>query len=245
MFIVKEINVTKIKAVLFDLDGTLLPMDQDVFVGDYFKRLAAHFVQYGYDPQILIKNVWKGTMNVIKNDGQKTNEKAFWEFFVQTYGEKVLDDIVHFDEFYRDEFDKVQAVCGYTPKAEALISKLKEKVTLILATNPIFPAVATHKRIRWAGLDVNDFSLVTTYENISYCKPNPQYYIDILNRFTLKPEECIMVGNDVGDDMVAKDLGMEVFLLTDCLINKSKTSITQYPNGSFDDLERFLLTKIG
>ena len=237
--------MTNTKAVLFDLDGTLLPMDQDVFVGDYFKRLAEHFVQYGYDPQSLIKNVWKGTMNVINNDGQKTNEKAFWEFFVQTYGEKVLDDIVHFDEFYANEFDKVQSVCGYTSKASELISKLKSKnVTLILATNPIFPAVATHKRMRWAGLDVNDFALVTTYENISYCKPNPKYYIDILNRFSLKPEECIMVGNDVGDDMVARDIGMKVFLLTDCLINKQDADISQYPNGSFDDLEGFLLSQI-
>ncbi|MBE5818637.1 MAG: HAD family hydrolase [Clostridiales bacterium] len=238
--------MTKIKAVFFDLDGTLLPMDQDVFVGDYFNRLGIHFMQYGYDPQILIKNVLKGTMNVIKNDGEKTNEKVFWEFFVQTYGEKMLDDVVHFDEFYANEFDKVQAVCGYTPKASELITTLKQKnIMLILATNPIFPAIATHKRIRWAGLDANDFSLITTYENTSYCKPNPRYYVDILDRFSLKPEECVMVGNDVGDDMVAKDIGMEVFLLTDCLINKNETDITIYPNGTFDDLERFLLAKIG
>ena len=30
-----------IKAILFDLDGTLLPMDQNVFTKDYFGRLAA------------------------------------------------------------------------------------------------------------------------------------------------------------------------------------------------------------
>ena len=29
-----------IKAVLFDLDGTLLPMDQDIFVKSYFGLLA-------------------------------------------------------------------------------------------------------------------------------------------------------------------------------------------------------------
>ena len=237
--------MSKIKAVLFDLDGTLLPMDQDLFTGDYLKRLAAKFIHHGYDPEALVKNIWKGTYSVIMNDGTTTNETVFWKYFSTVYGEKVLDDIVYFDEFYEQEFDKVQAVCGFTPKANELISKLKQTgTTLILATNPIFPAIATHKRIKWAGLNKDDFALVTTYENINYCKPNPKYYLELLSRFSLKPEECIMVGNDVGDDMVARELGIEVFLLTDCLINKADADISQYPNGSFDELERFIFDKL-
>ena len=49
-----------------------------------------------------------------------------------------------------------------------------------------------------------------------------------------------MVGNDVGDDMVAEDLGMKVFLLTDCLINKTNKNISDYNNGSFEKLLRFI-----
>ena len=45
-----------------------------------------------------------------------------------------------------------------------------------------------------------------------------------------------MVGNDVSDDMVARELGMKVFLLTDCLINKEDADISEYPNGSFEEL---------
>ena len=40
-----------IKTVLFDLDGTLLPMDQDNFVKAYFKNLAIKLAPHGYDPQ--------------------------------------------------------------------------------------------------------------------------------------------------------------------------------------------------
>ena len=43
-----------IKVVLFDLDGTLLPMDQDVFVKTYFKGIAAKLAPYGYEPKALI-----------------------------------------------------------------------------------------------------------------------------------------------------------------------------------------------
>jgi hypothetical protein len=49
-----------------------------------------------------------------------------------------------------------------------------------------------------------------------------------------------MVGNDVTEDMVAKTLGMEVFLVTDCLINKENQDISQYPNGSFPQLLQWL-----
>ena len=66
------------------------------------------------------------------------------------------------------------------------------------------------------------------------------YYREILEKLSLKPEECLMVGNDVGEDMVTEQLGMKTFLLTDCLINKASVDISQYPNGSFVDLQEFL-----
>ncbi|MBO4954530.1 MAG: HAD family hydrolase, partial [Clostridia bacterium] len=81
-----------IKTVLFDLDGTLLPMDQDVFIGAYFKGLATFLAPHGYDPKALIDAVWAGTKAMIKNDGTKTNEKAFWQVFTSIFGEEALND---------------------------------------------------------------------------------------------------------------------------------------------------------
>ena len=107
---------------------------------------------------------------------------------------------------------------------------------MALATNPIFPAVATESRIRWAGLQPEDFELYTTYENSRYCKPNLNYYRDIVEQLDLTPEECLMVGNDVAEDMVVRELGMNVFLLTDCLINSAQKDISVYPNGGFPEL---------
>ena len=231
-----------IKAVLFDLDGTLLPMDQDIFVKAYFKGLATKLAPHGYDPDQLIKGVWAGTEAMIRNDGQKTNEEAFWELFAGLFGAQVREDEVHFDAYYHEGFQKVKEVCGFAPKAAEVVHMLREKgIRVALATNPIFPAIATESRIRWAGLEPEDFEIYTTYENCSYCKPNLAYYKEILNRMKLAPEDCLMVGNDVGDDMVTKELGMKVFLLTDCLINKTEEDISMYPNGDFDALARFLL----
>ena len=232
-----------ISTVLFDLDGTLLPMDQDVFVKDYFGRIAAKVAPAGYAPNELIDTIWRGTAAMVKNDGGKTNEEAFWDYAVSVYGDKILRDKYLFDEFYEMEFDKIKAVCGYDPAAAEIVHSLKQRgFRVALATNPIFPAKATQWRMQWAGLRPEDFALYTTYENSSHSKPNPDYYRDVLARLNAKPEECLMVGNDVGEDMIAGKLGMQVFLLTDCMINKANADISVYPHGSFDDLKNFLNT---
>lgn len=231
----------KPKMILFDLDGTLLPMDQDVFVKAYFGAIAKKLAPRGYEPQKLVQSIWIGTKAMIKNDGSKKNEQAFWDTFAGIYGEQVRDEIVYFDEFYVQNFDDVQASCGFNAETVKTVRTLKEAgYRLALATNPIFPSIATEKRMRWAGLDKSDFELYTTYENSRYCKPNLKYYEDILTALDVKAEDCLMVGNDVGEDMIVEKLGMKVFLLTDCLINRENKDLSAYPHGSFVDLLAFV-----
>lgn len=233
----------KIKAVLFDLDGTLVPMDQEEFTRAYFTGISAHLAQYGYEPKKLVDTVWAGTRIMIKNDGSKTNEQAFWEYFSSVYGAKSAKDMPYFEEFYKNKFGEIKKVCGFEERSARIVNSLKEKgFRVVLATNPLFPSIATEQRIRWAGLEPHDFELYTTYENSSYCKPNPEYYKEILSKLGLRAEECLMIGNDVGDDMIAATLGMQTFLLTDCLINRNGEDISKYPNGGFCELFGFIDT---
>ncbi len=235
-----------ITTVLFDLDGTLLPMDQDVFVKAYFKGLAARLMPLGYEPQQLVQSIWAGTAAMVKNDGGCVNEQAFWKTFCGIYGEEAMKDYPVFEAFYAEDFDRVKVSCGFNAAADATVKRLKAKgLRVALATNPIFPAIATEKRMKWAGLDKNDFELYTTYENACRCKPNPGYYKDILAKLGVQPEECLMVGNDVGEDMIAEALGMKVFLLTDCLINKHNVDISRYPQGGFDALNQYIDALVG
>ena len=152
-------------------------------------------------------------------------------------------DIPIFDSFYRNEFIAAKNACETTTAAKDLIHFIQSnKKRLILATNPIFPFVATENRIQWAGLSTEDFELITTYENCHYCKPNPKYYAEILGKTGLKPEECLMVGNNADEDMIAETLGMKVFLLTDCLINENNADVSMYPQGGFEELKAFITT---
>ena len=232
-----------ITTVLFDLDGTLLPMDQDVFIKTYFGALAKRLAPHGSDPEQLVKAVWKGTGVMMGNDGSKTNEEAFWDFFAGIYGEKSREDIVYFDEFYRTDFSLARQVCGFNPLAAEIVRGLKARgVRVALATNPLFPEIATRQRAEWAGVSLDDFEVYTTYESCRYSKPRLEYYKGVLASMNVTPEECLMVGNDVEDDMVVEQLGMKVFLLTDTLINKSGEDISRFPNGDFNALNEYLDT---
>ena len=230
-----------VKTIMFDLDGTLLPMDQDVFIKEYFTGLAVKLAPYGYEPKKLMDAIYKGVAAMVANDGSCKNEEAFWRLFTSIYGEQAKQHEPVFLDFYKNEFQLVKNCCGFNKQAKEIVELCRAKgLQVVLATKPLFPSVATESRMRWAGLDKTDFDYFTVYENSSYCKPNPEYYIEIMHNIGAQPHECAMVGNDVAEDMIAKDLGMQVFLLTDDLINKENADISVYPNGSFEQLKSWI-----
>lgn len=231
-----------LKAVLFDLDGTLLPMDQNTFMKDYFGRLIRRIAPLGYPPETFLAAMRAGITAMVKNDGSRPNEAAYWDAFTAVCGQDILNHMSVFEEFYNTEFDEVAAVCGFNPQAAETVHALRQSgVRVVLATNPLFPRIATQMRIRWAGLEPEDFELYTTYEDIGTCKPNPDYYRTVLARTGLTPADCLMVGNDVAEDMMAAGaVGLRGFLLTDCLINTPNADVNGYPHGSFDELNAYL-----
>ncbi len=230
-----------IRAVLFDLDGTLLPMDQDVFVKSYFSELCAFCAPHGYEPEALVRGIWEGMAAMTANDGRATNEEVFRRSFTARFGERSADDFPLFDRFYEGPFGACAASCGYTPRAREVLDMLHaNEVKCVLATNPVFPLSAQKMRMQWAGISPSDFEFVTSYDVSHFAKPNPAYYTEILGRLGLGPDECRMVGNDTDEDMgAANRAGIRGFLLTDCLIDRSGTE-GMYPRGGYDELVRFL-----
>lgn len=229
------------KAVLFDMDGTLLPMDQDIFTREYFAALTKKMSAFGYEPKQLVDAVWKGTAAMVKNDGTRSNFDAFWEALRAIYGERIMSDVAHFDEFYSNEFTALEKFFGFDERAGEVVKRLKDAgLKVVLASNPIFPAVAQIERARMAGVDTDLFDYVTAYENSHYCKPNPDYYREIFSAIGVPAEECLMVGNDVDEDMIARDVGADVFLLTGCVLNRHGKDLNDYPHGDFDSLSAYL-----
>lgn len=231
------------KTILFDLDGTLLPMDIKVFLTNYFAKLTCHFTDID-DPSVIQRKVLASTEVMVRdNRPDKTNQDVFMEdFFVRLEqpAERVLP---LFENFYNQEFAELICCTSPTPLAKEICQELAEKgYRLVLATNPIFPDVATSHRMRWAGIDNIPWEMVTTYEHCHYCKPNPNYYKEILERIGAKPAETLMVGNDTLEDLVAKKLGIKTYLVTNNLIDHGKSSYDADFEGRLEDFLNYAKT---
>ncbi len=230
-----------IKAILFDLDGTLLPISQEVFTKHYFTALAGKLQTVGYEPQKFLKTLNFGVRAMLYNNGTVSNEEVFWHIFTSEYGKVSRQSEKIFEEFYENEFRKLKIYSKENPDSRKVLDLChKKKFKTVLATNPVFPEVAVKERLSWNGMALSDFEFVTTYTNSRFCKPEQGYYLDIAEMLGVEPRECLMVGNDVSDDMPAKDTGMSVFLLTDCLLNAEPKDLERYPSGGFAELIKFI-----
>ena len=229
----------KRQAILFDLDGTLLPMDLDRFVEGYFGFLAKRFSEY--EPKAFIAAVWKGTKAMMTNDGSMTNEQRFWSVFSGAMGPDVLGREEDFVDFYATDFHKAKVFTGENPLAKQMIDLAHERAeTVILATNPMFPPCGVASRLSWIGLSPADFDYITTYDNCSYCKPSAAYYRQICEWLSLEPENCLMVGNDLQEDGVgASQIGMPVHIVTDSLITHG-LNLSEWNHSTFAELDQYI-----
>ena len=215
-----------IKNILFDLDGTLLNMDQDKFLELYMLSLYNYSKEEYKDVYELINLIKKGVYLMVNNNGNLTNEEVFYNHFKSLHKDKTDYLLKKYEEYYNSDFIITKESTSLKKVAPLLIKELKEKgYNLILATNPIFPRIATLNRIKWAGLDPNDFMYISTYENSHYSKPNIKYYEEILNKLNLNKEECLMIGNDTSEDYVITNLDIPCIILKENLINKNNLDL--------------------
>jgi len=204
-----------LKAVLFDLDNTLIRFDEREFFEAYIPRISTVFSDL-MPPETLITKLLLSTQMLMNNNGQMPNAEYFMSSFSQGY-EGYREEIwKRFIRFYETEFDEFQALVSVTPGVREAFVKLKEMgVKLVIASNPIWPQIIQMKRLAWAGLGDWNFELVTSIENMSYCKPHIEYYMEVCKKINEKPGGCLMVGNDPVNDLVVAKIGMKTFLVTD------------------------------
>lgn len=227
------------KVILFDLDGTLLPMNTEKFVEGYLKILSSKVVDY-IDPEFFVKALWKGTHAMIANlDPTKTNEEVFKEEFLAftELNEREIWPIL--DNFYTHTFPTLSYLSEHTPWAKRVVEEALERGFRVgIATNPVFPRQAIEHRINWAGIDHIPFEVVTVYEDSYFTKPHKEYYQMIANRLEVEPEECIMVGNDVQEDISSSQIGMKTYLVEGFVMNRGEPLYQPNETGSLEDLYR-------
>ena len=228
------------KTILFDLDGTLLPMDVQKFMFQYKISLEKHFSTLHSEAN-LFEKVMSSVKHVVKDQGPLTNDIKFFDHFFRDLKVSKDNYLEHFDLFYKTNFEEVKTSTSSSETMIEAIKILKSKgYDLMILTNPIFPMVANQKRIQWAGLDINDFKYVSSFEKNTACKPFLKFYEEVLEINALNSDEVLMVGNDAQEDLVVQKLGIKTFLINNHLINREASlPYTDY-SGSYDDFKSFV-----
>lgn len=231
----------KYQAILFDLDGTLLPMNLENFAKHYFGALSQVLAPFGVPAEALVKAIWGGTKAMMKNDGSRLNVDVFWDTFTALTGVARAEAEPLCDSFYSQGFHAARAATQPNALAVQAVRAAREKAEkVVLATNPLFPMQGQETRLSWLGLRPEDFDLVTCYSTDRFCKPNPAYFADVCRRIGVEPGRCLMIGNDDREDMYcARAAGMDAYLVTDCRIPQADAP-WEGPSGTFAEMLEML-----
>jgi len=201
-----------IKAVLFDLDGTLLGNNLDVFLPRYFQAISAHVASM-VPPKQFIAHLMRATQIMVANDGRATNQEVFASAFYPLIGRPREEMEPVFTDFYLHAYPALRQHTQCLPEARQAVQAAFERgLDVVIATNPLFPDLAIRQRLEWAGVGDFPYRLVTSYENSRACKPNPLYYRQILESIDREPASALVVGNESGD-MVSAQIGCQTFLV--------------------------------
>jgi HAD superfamily hydrolase (TIGR01662 family) len=201
------------RSVLLDLDDTLLDNNMERFLPPYFAALGRRMARFA-SPDKLTTMVLAATRAMLGNqDPDVTNQQAFDASFFPSLGypESEVRPVIH--TFYEDDFPALKRYTRRILEARLLVRTLVERgYDLVIATNPMFPRRAIEHRLSWAGVFDFPFKLITTYENSHFCKPNPRYYQEILDKLACPPSQAMMVGDDFGNDIdPAAQVGMHTY----------------------------------
>jgi FMN phosphatase YigB (HAD superfamily) len=209
-----------IKTFIFDLDGTLLTMDTDLFMNIYFGEMTKHF-SGTIGGQFLIDAILASTKTTVMNTEHVTNEEVFWsDFNVRMANHKDIFSN-QIENYYNTGYLNTKKATKINENMTMAVKLLKDKgYDVVIATNPLFPRKAILDRVKWAGFEPEDFRYITSFEKNHYCKPHLEFYKEVLSEIGRQAHECIMVGNDAQEDMVISTLGVKTWLVEDCLINR-------------------------
>ncbi len=199
------------KAFLFDLDGTLLLSDEDVFYGNYFKLVSSEFPEF--DPNEFVRAINEIIKEMTVEDDAMDNYHKFMEKIGLRFKKDPSEFEKRFVDFYTGKFKLLKSL---TLPNHDLIEKMRNLDGIkVLATNPLFPEIAIKERMNWAGLREDEFDLITYMENSHYLKPNPKYFMEIASKIKVDPVNCTMIGNDLVLDGACQKVGMKFVLIGD------------------------------
>ena len=232
----------RIEALLLDLDGTLLDIEVSFFLNTMVESMIDHFQDLL--PPDLFREGLVGGIDEIMADPRpegETNEEGFYRAFQRITGLKAEVASRVFSTYYEQIFPRFERFGSRIEGARKLIDMAARKgYRLALATNPIFPRASVIERMRWANLLPDQFEVITDMETTRSCKPQRTYFEDLSTALGVPPDRCLMVGNDVEQDLAAGHVGMKTYLVDGRIIHRGSGQVFSDWQGDLESLGRLL-----
>lgn len=189
--------------IFLDYDGTIIENVESEFLKVYFSLFSK---KAGMDFETVLNLVMSSVEEVIKNpDSTKNLYEKFTDAISKKSTKSKEEWIKIFNDFYAHDFDELQSIVKPNEPLIKLIKLTKKK--LIFASNPLFPQIATYKRIKFTGLEPEIFCYIAHMENSTYAKPNPLFFKEIIEKLHLPASRCVMIG-DTEFDMACENVGI-------------------------------------
>lgn len=193
-----------IKAVLLDLDNTLLSNPDRQFAIAFMKAFDDHF-----KAQLGIDNLAQTFRKGIQLSGQsretiQTNTDVMLQLLSDETGATTEQVQNIWQSFYETAYLGLRQYTAPIENNISLIeSLLQQNIAVAIATNPIYPKIAIYERLKWAGLAsyIEHFTFITHSNNMHYAKPHPAYYAEVIARIGIEPDEALMIGDSIGNDI--------------------------------------------
>ena len=225
-----------LRAVLFDLDGTLLDNEMDIFITHFLRRFAPHLA-HRVPPEKFVPAWMHALQAMLHNtDAALTNQEVFDLNFYPRI-DALRDELQPaVQAFYATSYRSLRSLVHPRPGAHETVEALLDAgLKIAIATNPIFPQVAVEQRLEWAGIGDLPLALVTSSENMHAAKPSLHYYLEILERIDCEPSECLMIGDDfINDIQPANRLGLRTYW-----VNTSTTTPPNFDPRARGELHQF------
>lgn len=248
------IDLSGITTLLFDIDNTLLLFDDHEFMRIYVELIHKYFRREEPNLKKFMSIFLTSTNKMThKNPSNLDNLTKFGVDFESRIGLSKSEIITRFQQFYRTDFIKVCQIMKLHPIAMELLKLASTYFHLVAATNPLFPRIANETRFSQTGLDAFPWVEITSAEDYHYAKPHIEFYEELLDRIDKSPTECMIIGDDPINDMVAGRLGIKTFLVktdgrafADIIITDPKYENIDAPEdyaGTLEDLIRSIQLK--
>lgn len=203
----------EIDTLLFDLDGTLVRMNRSWIEAALMLKAMLRFVDI-IPPWRLPGAFWRALIFSKRHQSTQVN----FSVFLETFAKRAHCDVAEAERRFRMVVDhdlpKMARYFSPVPQARETILLARELgYRIVIATNPSIPHKTVTLRLEWAGLGDMIFDFVTSAENMTRCKPNPDFYHELLRKLGLPGRRCLMIGDDVIKDVPAREAGILTFIL--------------------------------